>query len=117
MAVLRIVPNLSTESPNSADRFYREILGLDVVMDQGWILTYAAAGQMKPQINIASGGGSGAPLPDISVEVDNLDEIYTRVKSAALDILYELTEEPWGVRRFIVRDPLGKSVNILEHIQ
>jgi hypothetical protein len=23
--------------------------------------------------------------------------------------------EPWGVRRFFVRDPLGKLVNILQH--
>ncbi len=115
MAVLRIVPNLGTESVSSADQFYREILDLEVVMDQSWIVTYAATGQMTPQINIASNGGSGASLPDISIEVDNLDEIYARVNKAGLTVLYELTEELWGVRRFIVQDPLGKAVNILEH--
>jgi uncharacterized glyoxalase superfamily protein PhnB len=30
-------------------------------------------------------------------------------------ILYDLTDEPWGVRRFYVRDPFGKVVNILSH--
>lgn len=24
--------------------------------------------------------------------------------------------EPWGVRRFYVRDPFGKLVNILQHV-
>ena len=30
-------------------------------------------------------------------------------------ILYDLTDEPWGVRRFYIRDPFGKVVNILSH--
>ncbi len=31
------------------------------------------------------------------------------------EILHPLTEEPWGVRRFFVRDPSGKVLNILAH--
>ena len=116
MAVLRIVPNLYTDSVSSAERFYREILQLNVVMDQGWIVTYSTSAQMNPQISVIESGGSSAPVPDVSIEVDNLDEIYQRVKNTELEVLYELTQEPWGVRRFIVRDPLGKSINILEHL-
>ncbi len=26
------------------------------------------------------------------------------------------TEEPWGVRRFFVRDPDGKVVNVMSHL-
>jgi hypothetical protein len=26
-----------------------------------------------------------------------------------------LTDEPWGVRRFFVRDPNGVIVNVMEH--
>lgn len=31
------------------------------------------------------------------------------------EILHPLTDEPWGVRRFFVRDPSGKVLNILSH--
>jgi len=30
-------------------------------------------------------------------------------------IVHPLTDEPWGVRRFFVRDPDGNIVNVLAH--
>ena len=41
--------------------------------------------------------------------------VYARAKSSGYDIAYDLTDEPWGVRRFYVRDPVGKLLNILSH--
>jgi uncharacterized glyoxalase superfamily protein PhnB len=37
------------------------------------------------------------------------------MKEGKFKIEYDLTDEPWGVRRFFVRDPFGKLVNILSH--
>jgi hypothetical protein len=37
------------------------------------------------------------------------------MKKAKFAIEYGPADEPWGVRRFFVRDPLGKLVNILAH--
>ena len=31
------------------------------------------------------------------------------------EIVHPLTDEPWGVRRFFVREPNGKVLNILSH--
>jgi catechol 2,3-dioxygenase-like lactoylglutathione lyase family enzyme len=62
-----------------------------------------------------SEGGSGAPVPGLSVEVDDLEAALARVKKARIPIEYGPVEEPWGVRRFFVRDPLGTLVNILVH--
>jgi catechol 2,3-dioxygenase-like lactoylglutathione lyase family enzyme len=47
--------------------------------------------------------------------VDDLDEVERRVREEGLLIEYGPTTEPWGVRRFYVRDPLGKLVNVLTH--
>lgn len=115
MAVLRIVANLAVADPQIARSFYERLLGLDVVMDHGWILTFASEASERPQISVAREGGSGTPVPDLSVEVDNLDEIYERARSEGFEIVYPLSDEPWGVRRFHVRDPLGKVINILSH--
>ena len=54
-------------------------------------------------------------MPDISVEIDDVDEVYARAKSAGYEIVREHRDEPWGVRRFFVRDPFGAIVNILAH--
>jgi catechol 2,3-dioxygenase-like lactoylglutathione lyase family enzyme len=117
MAVRRIVPNLAASDPARARAFYERLLGLEVVMDFGWILTFASGASARPELSVASEGGSGAPVPDISIEVDDVDEVYRRAVEAGLEITYGIADEPWGVRRFYVRDPFGKTVNILSHLE
>jgi catechol 2,3-dioxygenase-like lactoylglutathione lyase family enzyme len=116
MAVKRIVANIAAPCPDAARAFYGDILGLEAVMDHGWIVTFAApAIDGRPQVSIASEGGSGTPVPDLSIEVDNLEEVLQRVETAGLVIEYGPKDEPWGVRRFYVRDPIGRLINILSH--
>jgi catechol 2,3-dioxygenase-like lactoylglutathione lyase family enzyme len=116
MAVLRIVPNIRTEQVAEARRFYEDILGLRVAMDLGWIVTVAAeSAAAAPQVSIMTEGGSGTPVPDISVEVDDLEAVHGRVAAAGLPLECGPADEPWGVRRFFVRDPCGRLLNILAH--
>ncbi|QJD82915.1 VOC family protein [Cohnella herbarum] len=113
MKVKRIVTNIHSDAVSKAKSFYQDALGLHLIMDQGWITTYGFDQDMKVQISIASQGGSETPTPDISIEVDDVDTAYTRIREAGFQIEYGPVNEPWGVRRFYVRDPFGKLVNIL----
>ncbi|OXI30589.1 glyoxalase [Burkholderia sp. AU16741] len=115
MKVKRIVANIDTRSIDEAKRFYQHVFGLDLLMDHGWIATYGNAERMDVQISFASHGGSGTPTPDLSIEVDDLDEALARVHAAGVPVEYGPADEPWGVRRFYVRDPFGKLVNVLAH--
>jgi catechol 2,3-dioxygenase-like lactoylglutathione lyase family enzyme len=115
MAVKRIVANIAAEHVDRAKLFYADILGLQLVMDHGWILTFAGEGAAAPQISIATEGGGGTPVPDISIEVDNFEEVRQRVLAVGLQIEYGPKSEPWGVTRFYVRDPFGRLLNILTH--
>ena len=117
MTVRRIVANLAAADPARARAFYEQLLDLEVVMDHGWIVTLASGASQAPQLSLASEGGSGTPVPDLSIEVDDVDEIYRRARSQACEIVYDLTDEPWGVRRFFVRDPAGTVLNILSHAE
>jgi catechol 2,3-dioxygenase-like lactoylglutathione lyase family enzyme len=98
-----------------AQVFYADVLGLDLLMDHGWIRTYGSQAEMSVQVSFASEGGSGTPVPDLSIEVDDIDTALARMRSAGFAIEYGPVDEPWGVRRFHVRDPFGKLVNILAH--
>lgn len=115
MKVNRIVANIETPDPAKAERFYRDLLGLELLMDHGWIRTYGNDSKMSVQVGVAAEGGSDTPVPDLSIEVDDLDMALDRVGKAAIPIEYGPVHEPWGVRRFYVRDPFGKLVNILQH--
>ena len=115
MKVKRIVADIAAPDPSAAKSFYADVLGLDVLMDHGFVATYGGTATMKVQVSFASEGGSGAPTPDLSIEVDDVDEAFTRMTAAGFAIEYGPVDEPWGVRRFFVRDPFGKLVNILAH--
>ncbi|MGE0845548.1 MAG: VOC family protein [Flavobacteriaceae bacterium] len=115
MTVRRIVANVATGSVPELRRFYAELFGLDVLMDHGWIVTLSNRATMTVQLGIASEGGSGTPVPDLSIEVDDVDAVRARAGAMGCDIVYELADEPWGVRRFYLRDPAGKLVNVLSH--
>lgn len=113
--VKRIVPNIAAPDVAKADAFYKDVLGLEVLMDLGWIRTYGSSAKMTIQFSVMSEGGSGTPVPDISIEVDDLETALTRVRKAGIRLEYGPKNEPWGVRRFFVRDPFGKLINILQH--
>lgn len=115
MKIKRIVHNVEASAVEKAHSFYHDVLGLKVVMDHGWMRTYGSDSKMTVQVSFASEGGSGTPVPDVSIEVDNIDSALKKVKQAGIPIEYGPKSEPWGVRRFYVRDPFGKLINILQH--
>ncbi|WP_413614710.1 VOC family protein [Halomonas cupida] len=115
MKVKRIMANIRTENLDKAAAFYRDILGMELIMNHGWFQTYGSGEQMMVQISFGTEGGSGTSVPDLSIEVDDLNEALARIEKHAVPIEYGPVSEPWGVRRFYVRDPFGKLLNILEH--
>lgn len=116
MSVLRIVANLPSNRVEAVAAFYRRLLGLENLMDHGWIVTLGRGTAAPVQLSIASDGGGGAPVPALSVEVDDIDAAHARALEMGAPITYPLTEEDWGVRRFFVADPDGRDINILMHL-
>ena len=115
MAVLRIVANLAAERPEDARRFYGDLLGLEPVMDHGWIVTFAGDRSAQPQISVASSGGSGTAVPDLSIEVDDLDTIEMRVKAVGLTPFNHGDYEPG--RRFYFFDPDGIEYEVVSYAE
>ncbi|AVH92098.1 glyoxalase [Stenotrophomonas maltophilia] len=115
MAVKRIVANIATPDPARAAAFYGGLLGMPVVMDHGWIVTHGGQDSALAQVSFASEGGSGTAVPDLSIEVDDLQQVLERMHAAGIPLEYGPADEPWGVRRFFVRDPFGRLLNILAH--
>ena len=66
MGVKRIVTNINATQPASAKVFYHDLLGLELLMDHGWIQIYGQDTTMSVQVSFASEGGSGMPSPQIS---------------------------------------------------
>ncbi|MCW2519313.1 MAG: glyoxalase [Mycobacterium sp.] len=114
MTVRRIVPNLTVADLDSARDAYAETLGLAEVMNHGWILTLADVNRGH-QISLMTKDLTAPVNPDVSVEVDDVDGAHDAAVSEGLRIVYPLTDEEWGVRRFFFEDLSGNVVNVLSH--
>jgi catechol 2,3-dioxygenase-like lactoylglutathione lyase family enzyme len=114
VAVRRIVANLPARDPAALAGFYQKLLGLETVMDLGFLVTLAG-GEAPIQLGLGREGGADTPLPVVSIEVDDLEDTLARARGLGAPIVHGPTREDWGVRRFFLRDPEGTLVNILSH--
>ena len=115
MTVRRIVPNINSSDPQASKAFYEGVLGLQTAMDTGWIVTFASPANPTAQVSVVASDTRAEPHADISIEVADVDACYAAAQRHGCTIVYPLTDEPWGVRRFFVRDPNGVIVNVVSH--
>ena len=113
MTAGRAVPNIRSDRPADTRDFFVKLLGFEVAMDLGWVVTVTAPANPSAQVNII--GNDDPAAPGISVEVSDVDAVHARAVEQGLEIAYPLRDEDWGVRRFMLREPSGTVVNILAH--
>jgi catechol 2,3-dioxygenase-like lactoylglutathione lyase family enzyme len=114
VTIRRAVPNIRSDRPAETRDFFVDLLGFEVAMDMGWVMTVAAPSNPSAQITIV--GGDDMSAPGISVEVEDVDAVHAKAVERGFDIAYPLRDEEWGVRRFMLRDPSGTVVNVLSHL-
>jgi len=119
MSVKRVVPNISSNRVDESRDFFTAMFGFEVVMDMGWIVTLASPCNPTAQISVVRGETADPAGRDmtLSIEVEDVDEIHSRAIAQGRIVVYPLTNEPWGVRRFHVKDPNGVVINVLSHLE
>jgi predicted enzyme related to lactoylglutathione lyase len=113
MDLLRAVPILTVSDVEYAVREYSELLGLEVLMNLGWVATLGT--HNGAQFSVMDIDQSAPCNPEMSVEVPDVDEAYRRAQDSGAEIVHPLQDEDWGVRRFFVRTSAGHVVNVLSH--
>ena len=115
MSIRRAVPNIVSVTPDESRSFYAGLLGFQVAMDMGWIITFVSPSNPTAQVSVVREDASAPVVPQITVEVGDVDAIHAEAMRRGLDIVHPLTDEPWGVRRFFVKDPNGMVINVAAH--
>jgi catechol 2,3-dioxygenase-like lactoylglutathione lyase family enzyme len=115
MSIKRVVPDIMSEKMDESRKFYTEFLGFDLAMDMGWVLTFVSPTNPTAQITVVRKTEEATPQPNISIEVDDVDGVHAKAVALGLRIVYPMTDEPWGVRRFFIADPNGVIINVLSH--
>ncbi|GHH59341.1 putative glyoxalase superfamily protein PhnB [Streptomyces umbrinus] len=114
MSIRRVMPDIRSDAMEESRDFYG-LLGFEEVMNLGWVMTLASPSNPTAQVTFMSQDKSAPTVPDMSVEVDDVDAVHAAMRESGAEIVHPLQDEEWGVRRFFVRDPNGKVVNVLSH--
>ncbi len=114
MGVKRIKPNILSEHFDESRAFYNDVIGLDGGEGLDWILFFGTD-QPEVQLSVMKLDIKAHVHPHVSIEVDDVDAVHERARAAGAEIVYPLTDEEWGLRRFFVRDPNGSVINVTGH--
>jgi catechol 2,3-dioxygenase-like lactoylglutathione lyase family enzyme len=115
VSIRRVVPDIKSERFDESRDFYVGVLGFEVAMDTEWIITFASPTNPTAQVSVMKRDATAPLDPDVSVEVADVNRVHAHALRRGDEIVYPLTDEPWGVRRFFVRDPNGVIINVLSH--
>jgi catechol 2,3-dioxygenase-like lactoylglutathione lyase family enzyme len=113
VTISRAVPNIRSNRPAETRDFLVDVLGFEVAMDLGWVMTVVSPTNPSAQVTVIANDDMAAP--GISVEVTDVDAVHAKAVEQGFEIAYALRDEEWGVRRFMLREPSGTIVNVLSH--
>jgi len=106
--------------------FYVRWLAGEVVFDSSWFILIALPGDTPRHMAFMtpdhpSSPPSPAPFVGdgmfLTMQVENAAAEYERLRAAGATFAYDLRDEPWGQRRFALRDPAGVWLDIVQQTE
>jgi uncharacterized glyoxalase superfamily protein PhnB len=116
-------PVLMTDRVAETARFYETHFRFARQFDSDWYVHLQSTEDAN--VNLAILDGDHATIPEagrggrasgvlLNFEVDNVDAEYQRALDSALDVALALRDEAFGQRHFIVRDPNGVLIDVIQ---
>ena len=124
MNKMKLNAGIITEKLQETKKFYTEVLDFCVSFENEFYLLLhtpnhsAEISFLQPHhpsqkpIFQSAFNGKGIYL---TIEVENVDEIYKKLKNKGVKIEIEIRDEPWGDRHFAIKDPNGIGIDIVTY--
>lgn len=118
MSIRRAMPVVHSSDLEASRALYVGLLGFEAAMDEPGFLMLRSPSTPTTQLIVATEGAADREVlrVDVSIEVADVDAVHAQARRTGMDIVYPLTDEPWGIRRFFLRDPDGLVLNIASHV-
>lgn len=124
MTMKKMFPLTITDKISECKDFYERFFSFEAVFEAEWYIQLRNKEgvelalmlpnqQNQPEFLHAAYSGNGLVY---SFEVDSAEAEYERLKSMGADFAYELKEEEWGQKHFMMKDPAGMVVDVVEHL-
>jgi catechol 2,3-dioxygenase-like lactoylglutathione lyase family enzyme len=123
MKIMDSYPLITVSDMRANRDFYVKHFGLHVIFEADWVAMLGNTESGKIAIGFMTPDHpTNPPGPEIfggkgmivTIQVRNAAKACAALKAQGVKIFYDLTEEPWGQRRFTLTDPSGVIVDVVE---
>ena len=126
MSNLDIYPLITVKRLGESRDFFVKFFGMNLVFEANWVVMLARTEGGPIALGLMTADHpSNPPGPEVfdgkgmimTFQVEDAAAEHKRLQAAGAPITYGPAEEPWGQRRFMVRDPSGILVDVVEQIE
>ena len=105
-------------------KFYTEVLNFGVTFENDFYLLLHTPNREDEISFLQPNHPSQQPLFQkeyqglglyLTIEVEDVDELYHDIKKKGIEIKIDIRDEPWGDRHFAIEDPNGIGVDIVKY--
>jgi uncharacterized glyoxalase superfamily protein PhnB len=126
MPVVACYPLITVAQLTESRDFFVSAFGMQLVFEASWVVMLARSDDGSISLGLmASDHPSSPPGPErfqgqgmiITIQVDDAASMHARCVALGLPVIHPLTDASWGQRRFMLRDPSGIAVDVVEQIE
>lgn len=121
---MRLNPGIITYQLEQSVEFYTKTLGFGITFSNDWYALLHTPDKNTEIAFLLPNQPSQHPLFQkahvghglfLTIEVDNVDEIYDMLKERGIRIIQAIRDEEWGERHFVIQDPNGIGIDIVTY--
>lgn len=121
---MKLNAGIITEKLNETRDFYTSVLGFGITFENEFYLLMHTPDKQSELSFLLPNHPSQQPLFQkpfrgegmfLTIEVEDVDEIYQQMQEKGIEIAIELRDEPWGDRHFAIKDPNGIGIDIVRY--
>ena len=121
---MKLNAGIITEKLAESKAFYTQVLQFGVTFENDFYLLLHTPNQEAEISFLLPNHPSQQPIFQkpftqqgvyLTIEVENVDDYYYKLKEQGVPIAIDLREEPWGDRHFAIIDPNGIGIDIVTY--
>lgn len=124
LSKMKLNAGIVTSKLKETKAFYTNILGFSVTFENEFYLLLHTPNKDAEISFLLPNHPSQQPLFQqpfngqgmyLTLEVNDIDHIYTAIKKRGVKINIDIRNEPWGDRHFAIQDPNGIGIDIVKY--
>lgn len=126
MKIMDSYPLLTVRDMRASRDFYVKHFGLGVVFESDWVTMLGNSRSGRIAIGLMTPDHpTNPPGPEVfdgkgmivTIQVQDAEKARAELRDRGVQVFYDVTDEPWGQRRFTLTDPSGVIVDVVEQTE